>query len=212
MCSLLIFGISNFRQLNGCFSLRWSGKLLPSLWKSPALSIFYGHKHWSYLWTKGSVAIFISNSICLFFLSLICFPLNYNGWGLQTMLNKLHKRSQAFFDSDLKEKVLIHCFTRKYIVNDRLLYISFLKLRNFLLFLVCWKLLTCWIALALLYDGFYMECFIKVCITMFMRNIETTVFFCSCEILLVILPLWVINFYIFSLISIYSTLIWVRVG
>lgn len=100
-----------------------------------------------------------------FFLSFS--PLNYNGWGLHTMLNRCHKRSQPFFDSDLKEKVLIHCFTRKYIVNDRLLYISFLRLRNFLLFL-----LTCWSALALLYDGFYMECFIKAFITMFMRNIE----------------------------------------
>ena len=159
--------------MNGCFSWTWSVKLLlPSFWKSPALSIFYGHKHWSYLWIKGNVAIFISNSICLFFLSLISPPLNYNGWGLHTMLNRRHKRSQPFFDSDLKEKVLIHCFTRKYIVNDRLLYISFLRLRNFLLFLVCWKLLTCWSALALVYDGFYMECFIKAFITMFMRNIE----------------------------------------
>ena len=67
--------------MNGCFSWTWSVKLLlPSFWKSPALSNFYGHKHWSYLWIKGNVAkkkkkgnvaIFISNSICLFFISLI---------------------------------------------------------------------------------------------------------------------------------------------
>ena len=57
------------------------------------------------------------------------------------------------------------------LMTDFYIYL-FLRLRNFLLFLVCWKLLTCWSALALVYDGFYMECFIKAFITMFMRNIE----------------------------------------